>query len=336
MMMRAAPARLHHGALGLFLSLLVLVLFVLSLFLGPADLGLPDLFKAIDGDDGILQAIFWQIRLPRALLAVLVGGSLGLSGAALQGLLRNPLAEPGVIGVSASAGFGAVLALYFSAAGLSLSVPLAAMTGAFLATALLLVLARRDASVLSLILAGVAINALAGALTALALNLSPNPFALADMVHWLMGSFADRSHRDVMMAAPFIIMGMALLLLSGRGLRGLVLGEETAQSLGINPARLRLLVTLGAALCVGAGVAVAGAIGFVGLVVPHILRPWVGYDPARLLWPSALGGAALLLGADSLVRLLPGGQELKLGVVTALIGAPVFLHLIWSTRRLMR
>lgn len=316
---------------------LVLVLSGVSLSLGPAKIGFAEAFHALGaGEDSMEAAILWQIRLPRLLLGLLVGGSLGLSGAALQGLLRNPLAEPGIIGVSASAGFGAVLALYFSAAGMTLSVPFSAMAGAGVATALLILLASRDASVLTLILAGVAINSLAGALTALALNLSPNPFALADMVHWLMGSFADRSLEDVALAAPFILLGMALLLLSGPGLRALVLGEETAASLGIGLLKLRLLVTIGAALCVGAGVAVSGAIGFVGLVVPHLLRPLVGHDPARLLLPSALAGAVLLVAADSLVRILPGGTELKLGVVTALIGAPAFLHMVWTTRRQMR
>lgn len=316
---------------------LMAVLSVLSLLIGPAELGVRDLWLALwSGAGGVPETIFWQIRLPRVLLAILVGGSLGLSGAALQGLLRNPLAEPGVIGVSASAGFGAVLALYFTSFGMTWSVSFAAMTGAFVATLILVFLAGRDASVLTLILAGVAINSLAAALTALALNLSPNPFALADMVHWLMGSFSDRSLIDVALSAPFILFGAALLLASGRGLRALILGEETARSLGLSLPYLRGGVILGSALCVGAGVAVSGVIGFVGLVVPHILRPFTHYDPARLLWPSALGGAVLLLAADCLVRLMPGGQELKLGVVTALVGAPLFLHLIWTTRKRMR
>jgi len=315
----------------------VFLLACVALALGPVDLGPGRLGAALlrMGDE-VARAIVWEIRLPRVLLGLLVGGSLGLAGAALQGLLRNPLAEPGVIGVSASAGFGAVLALYFAASGMTFSVPLAAMAGAAAATALLVGLARRDASVLTLILAGVAINSLAGALTALALNLSPNPFALADMVHWLMGSFEERSLNDVALAAPFILAGCALLLAARGGLSALTLGEETAASLGVDLGRMRLLVIVGAALAVSAGVAVAGAIGFVGLVVPHLLRPAMGYDPARLLIPSALGGAGLLLAADILVRLLPGGQELKLGVVTALIGAPVFLHLVWTTRRRMR
>lgn len=326
------PLKLAAG-----LTVATLLLGLASLVIGPAAIA-PDnaLRGLLPGAPEPLGTIIRDLRLPRVVLAILIGGSLGLSGAALQGLLRNPLAEPGVIGVSASAGFGAVLALYLTAGGLALSVPLAAMGGAGVATAILVAMARGEASVLTLILAGVAINALAGALTALALNLSPNPFALQDMVHWLMGSLANRSFHDVTLAAPFIIAGSLLLMLSGRGLAALSLGEETAASLGIPLPRLRLQVIIGAALAVGAGVAVAGAIGFVGLVVPHMLRPLCGYDPARLLLPSAAGGAALLLLADIAVRLAPGGQELKLGVVTALIGAPVFLHLVWSTRRRMR
>jgi len=326
------PLKLAAG-----LTVAALLLGLASLVIGPAAIAPDDALRGLlPGAPEPLGTIIRDIRLPRVVLAILIGGSLGLSGAALQGLLRNPLAEPGVIGVSASAGFGAVLALYLTAGGLALSVPLAAMGGAGVATAILVAMARGEASVLTLILAGVAINALAGALTALALNLSPNPFALQDMVHWLMGSLANRSFHDVTLAAPFIIAGSLLLMLSGRGLAALSLGEETAASLGIPLPRLRLQVIIGAALAVGAGVAVAGAIGFVGLVVPHMLRPLCGYDPARLLLPSAAGGAALLLLADIAVRLAPGGQELKLGVVTALIGAPVFLHLVWSTRRRMR
>ncbi len=308
-----------------------------ALFLGPAALSPSTVLRALflEGD-AIDRSIVWEIRLPRVLLGVLIGGSLGLAGAALQGLLRNPLAEPGVIGVSASAGLGAVMVLYWNSGGMTLPVPLAAIAGAGVATLLLVILARKDASVLTLILAGVGINSLAGALTALLLNLSPNPFALADMVYWLMGSLADRSFDDVALAAPFILAGAALLFSSARGLGALTLGEDSAASLGISMSRLSLIVIIGTAASVGAGVAVAGTIGFVGLVVPHLLRPFFDYDPARLLLPSALGGAVLLLAADLLVRLLPGGQELKLGVVTALVGAPVFLHLVWRTRRRMR
>ncbi|MFQ5347234.1 MAG: FecCD family ABC transporter permease [Rhodothalassiaceae bacterium] len=328
----SAATRLYALLLGLLIALAML-----SLFFGPAALSPSTVLRALFlGGDAVEHSIIWEVRLPRVLLAILIGGSLGLSGAALQGLLRNPLAEPGVIGVSASAGLGAVTVLYWNSSGMTFPVSAAAIGAAGVATLLLVILARKDASVLTLILAGVGINSLAGALTALLLNLSPNPFALADMVYWLMGSLADRSFDDVALAAPFILAGGALLLASARGLGALTLGEDSAASLGIALSRLSLLVIIGTAASVGAGVAVAGTIGFVGLVVPHLLRPFLDYDPARLLVPSALGGAVLLLAADLLVRLLPGGQELKLGVVTALVGAPVFLHLVWRTRRRMR
>ena len=226
---------------------------------------------------------------------------------------------------------------YFGLAGsLSLVLPLGGLVGAGLAVLLLYALAGRDASVLTLILAGVALNSLAGALTALALNLAPSPYAALEIVYWLLGSLADRSMREVWLAAPFILVGMALLLASGGSLAALSLGEDTARSLGVRLGRLRLLVIGGTALAVGAAVSVSGAIGFVGLVVPHLLRPLVGYDPARLLPLSALGGAALVLAADVAVRLPVGAMELKLGVVTALVGAPFFLHLLYTTRRQMR
>ena len=264
----------------------------------------------------------------------MVGASLGLAGAAMQGFLRNPLAEPGVIGVSSCAAFGAVLALY---SGLSfafpLALPLGGILGACLSVLFLHLLAGRRASTLSLILAGVAINAFAAALTSLALNLAPNPYAALEIVFWIMGSLADRTMVHVQLVAPIMLLGGFLLMSSARGLDALTLGEDTAASLGIDLGFLRLKLVLGTALMVGSAVAVSGAIGFVGLVVPHILRPLVAQQPAQLLPASALGGAVLLLAADLLVRLMPIGPELKLGVVTALIGAPIFLLLLRRLRR---
>ncbi|GIX17952.1 MAG: ABC transporter permease [Rhodothalassiaceae bacterium] len=296
-------------------------------------LGLGILPGLIEGDP-VARVIAFEIRLPRALLALLVGWALGASGAALQGYLRNPLAEPAVVGVSASAALAAVAVLYLGSVGIaSWSLPLAALTGAIAATGILVVLARAGARALTLILAGVAINALAAAGTALVLNLSPSPFALADMVTWIMGSFAGRSMDDVLLAAPFVLAGLALLLSCGPALAALTLGEETAASLGMPVAKSGVRIVLGTGLAVGAAVAVAGAIGFVGLVVPHLLRARVGHAPDRLLLPSALGGALFLLIGDIGVRLLPTAQPLNIGVLTALIGAPVFLHLIWTSRR---
>ena len=289
------------------------------------------------GPAGLSSLIVVEIRIPRTILAITVGASLGLSGAALQGLLRNPLAEPGLIGAAPAASFGATLAFYFGLAAVSaLAVPLLAMAGAAAAVVLLYALAGRDASMLSLVLAGVAVSSFAGALTALALNLAPSPYAALEIAYWLLGSLADRALADVYVALPLMALGWALLLTTGRALDALTLGEDAARSLGVDLGRLRLTLVVGIALAVGAAVSVSGAIGFVGLVVPHLLRPLVGHEPGRLLLPSAFGGAVLVLAADLIVRLVSTGIELKLGVVTALVGAPFFLSLVLSTRRAMR
>jgi len=280
--------------------------------------------------DGV---ILWQVRLPRALLAIAVGASLGVSGAALQGLLRNPLAGPDLLGVSSCAALGAVLTLYTGIAAVTwLALPIGGILGALFAVFLIFFLAGRHAAVLTLILAGIAVNAVMSSFIALVLNFAPNPFALSEMMYWLLGSLANRSMNELAVAIPFMLIGWILLLSSGRFLDALSLGEETAQSLGFNNAASRWRIVIGVALCVGAAVAVSGNIGFVGLVVPHLLRPWVGYEPRRLLLSSALAGAILLLFADSIVQWLSASSNLKLGVVTALVGGPFFLHLIFKQR----
>ena len=311
-------------------------LFAVSIGSGPAALPLwPSLVELVRDDPGVAALILGEIRLPRALLAVTIGASLGLAGAALQGLLRNPLADPGIIGVSSSAALGVVLVLYFGIGRLAVwTLPAAGMVGAGAAVAGILLLAGRGSSILTVILAGVAVNAFAGALTSLAINLAPSPFAIVEIVFWLLGSLADRSFEHVWLALPPTLLGWLLLLSARRGLDALTLGEDAAASLGARLGRVRVVVVVGTACCIGAGVAVAGAIGFVGLVVPHLLRPLVGHEPGRLLVPSALGGALLLLAADTAIRAGTAGAELKLGVVTALIGAPFFLHLIVRTRGL--
>jgi iron complex transport system permease protein len=275
----------------------------------------------------LAQVIVWEIRLPRTVLAVLTGASLGLSGAVLQGLLRNPLADPGVVGASATAALGAVLAFYFG----FWSVAAGGIAGGLAGALILVVLAGRQAGTFTLLLAGVALSSFAVALTSLALNLAPSPFAAYEIMFWLLGSVADRSWTHVMTALPFVLAGCGLLLTTGRGLAALSLGEDVAHSLGINLPRLRVAAVAGTALCVGASVAVTGSIGFVGLVVPHLLRPAVRHDAKRLLLASAIGGAALLLAADIAVRLVAVGPELKLGVATALVGAPFFL---WQVLRM--
>jgi iron complex transport system permease protein len=317
------------------LALVVLALFVLSLLTGPAGFGPGESLSALlTGQGDAVSLVMREIRLPRALLAMMVGASLGLAGAALQGYLRNPLAEPGLIGVSGSAALGAVIALQTGfAAMFALALPFAALTGALVAVLLILALAGPRGGSLTLILAGIAISALAGALTSLVLNLSPNPFAVSETVFWMLGSLADRSFWHVGVALPFMVVGWVLLSLTARGLDALTLGEDAAASLGIRLGRMRLMIVFGTASAVGAATAVAGAIGFVGLVVPHMLRPLLGARPGLLLPASALGGAALVLAADIAVRLVLPDRDLKLGVLMAIVGAPLFLHLIYKTRR---
>jgi len=286
------------------------------------------------GSADLAATILVEIRVPRVLLALLVGGTLGLCGAALQGLLRNPLAEPGLLGASSGAAFGAVVVFYFGfAAADSLILPLGAVAGSLTALAALYALAARRGDFLTIILAGIAINALAGALTSLALNFAPSPYAALEILFWMLGSLADRSLTHVWLAAWLMLPGWIMVAAAARGLDALTLGEETAASLGFDPRRTQWLVIGGTALAVGAAVAVTGVVGFVGLVVPHLLRPWAGYHPSRLLGPSFLAGAVLTLAADIAIRLMPPGPELKLGVVTALLGAPFFLHLIMQPRR---
>lgn len=317
------------------LGLMVLVLFVLSLLVGPASISAGESIRALlTGKGDVIVLVMREIRLPRVLLALLIGASLGLSGAALQGYLRNPLAEPGLLGVSSSASLGAVIAIY---TGLSqafpLALPLLALVGAFVSVFLVKTLAGQHAGTLTVILAGVAVTSLAGAMTALALNLSPNPFAAMEIVFWMLGSLADRSMTHVWLVAPFILIGWVMLFSLGRALDSLTLGSDAAASMGVNLSRVQFLAVFGTAASVGASTAVAGAIGFVGLVVPHLLRPLVGSKPSRLLAASGFGGAALLLAADVLVRVIMPGRELKLGVLTAIIGAPFFLWLVFKYRR---
>ncbi len=313
----------------------IVVMFAASLFIGPARIGFADSLRALmQGGDSPVALVMREIRLPRALLGVMIGASLGLAGAAMQGYLRNPLAEPGLIGVSGAAALGAVLAIQTGfAATVALGLPLAALAGALLAVLLVMALAGPRGTSLTLILAGIAVSALAAALTSLVLNLSPNPFAASEIIFWMMGSLADRSMTHVWLALPFMAVGWVLLGTLGRGLDALTLGEDAASAMGIHINRVRLQLILGTACVVGAGTAVAGAVGFVGLVVPHILRPLVGAYPSRLLWASALGGAVMVLAADIAVRIILPDRDLKLGVLTALVGAPLFLHLILKLRK---
>ena len=328
------PAELRRTWLLGGLSLATCLLFLTALVVGPVAISPDRVLAALFHSETADAIIIREIRLPRALLAALVGATLSLGGAALQGLMRNPLAEPAVIGTSGFASLGAVIALYFGFAdAFPAALPFAGIAGALLGIAVLHAIAGRDASVLTLILAGVALSSLAGAGVALALNLSPNPFAALEIAFWLLGSLEDRSFIHVGLAAGPIVAAWAVLLSSGRALEALTLGEDVARTLNVSLGRARLQVIGGVGLGVGAAVAVTGLIGFVGLIVPHLIRPLVGHRPADLLLPSAIAGAALLLAADILVRLLPTHTEIKVGVITALIGVPFFLLLLTRARQ---
>ncbi len=334
--MNLAPVdslRLHAGLIAALLAVLALVLNV-----GAVDI---DLGKALadawNRETSVESLILVEIRMPRALLAGLIGATLGLAGAALQGLLRNPLAEPGIIGVSNGAALGAVIVFYYGLAGIAwFMLPLAGLIGALISVLCIFALVGRSRSIITLILAGVAINAIGGALIALALNFAASPYAMQEIVFWLLGSVANRGFREVYIALPFMLLGWGMILYSGRFLNALTLGEETARSLGFDVTRQRLVLILGVAASVGAAVSVAGNIGFIGLVVPHLVRPLVAYEPRRLLLASALVGAILLLLADVAVQSLSATTEMKLGVITSLVGAPFFLLLILKSRNTLQ
>ena len=277
--------------------------------------------------------VLWEVRAPRAVCAVVVGAALGLAGAVLQGLLRNPLADPGVLGVSATAALGAALAIVLGAAALPGAVEISALAGAGLAGLMLVAASMRLRSPEALILFGVALSSFAGALTALIFNLSPSPIAQAEVMSWLLGSVQNRSWIDVAWVTPSLLIAGGLALLSAPGLRMLVLGEEAAAVSGLPMRRMRMLALIAAAVAAGAAVAVAGVIGFVGLAAPHLVRGLVRGDPGRLLLPSALTGGLILVLADLLARITPTDQELKLGVFTALVGAPLFALIAWRAAR---
>lgn len=277
--------------------------------------------------------IIVELRLPRTILALAVGAALGMSGAAMQGYLRNPLADPGLFGVSSGAAFGAVCSLYFGYAAQTWLLPGFALTGAAVTMAALALIAGRSGSLILFTLAGMILTSITGSLTALALSLAPTPFAASEIMTWLMGALTDRSWDEVMVSVPLIALGMAVLTRTARSLDALTLGEQAARSMGVDPRGLQLAVIAGVALAVGASVAAAGVIGFVGLIVPHLVRPFAGHRPSATLLPAALGGALLLTLADSLVRLAPTVSELRLGIAMSMLGGPFFLYLLIAMRR---
>lgn len=318
----------------LLAAVLLIVVILLSLGTGRVWLD-PSVLAAsvFEEKPSLAWLILSELRLPRTILGVLVGATLGLSGAALQGLLRNPLAEPGLLGVSAGASLGAVIAIYFGlAASFALATPLMGIAGAVIAASLTLAIGR--GGTLTMILAGAAVSGLMGAGLSLALNFSPNPYAAYEITTWLLGSLTDRDWNQVMLAGPFILAGWACLAFTARDLDALTLGEAQAGSLGVDLGRTRLLALAGTALSVGAATAVTGAIGFIGLMAPHLVRPFVGHQPSRVLLPSAIFGAILLVFADVATRIIPTSQEVKLGVLTSLVGTPFFFWLVAKLRRM--
>jgi iron complex transport system permease protein len=320
----------------LLLGLALLAAAGLSVAFGEVALTASQYLAALSDPASPPGEILWAIRAPRTAAAAGVGAALGLAGAAMQGLLRNPLADPGVLGVSAFAGLGAALAIALGLAGIAGAVEGSALAGALVAGGAVAALAARLREPEALILFGVALSALGGALTALVFNLSPSPVATAEVLSWLLGSVENRAWGDLAWAAVPALAGAVLCAASGRGLALLTLGEETAAVSGLPMGRLRAYAVAGAALLTGAAVALAGVIGFVGLVAPHLVRRAVRDDPARVLAPAALAGAVLLVLSDLLARLIPTETELKLGVVTALFGAPLFALVAWRASRSWR
>jgi iron complex transport system permease protein len=319
--------------LTLILAGLIAVASVMGILLGETVFDMAQMIQALVEPGSGPAEVLWQVRAPRVATALMVGAALGLSGAVMQGLLRNPLADPGVLGVSASAALAAAAAIVLGAAAVPGAVEIAALVGAGLAGSLLILFSARVRSPEALILFGVAVSSFAGAATALIFNLSPSPIATAEVMGWLLGSVQNRSWIDVAWVTPAVLVAGALAALAAPGLRMLSLGEETAGTSGLPMARLRLLALLATALATGAAVAVAGVIGFVGLAAPHLVRSAVRGDPGRLLLPSGLAGGLMLVVADLLARMTPTDQELKLGVFTALVGAPLFALIAWRAAR---
>jgi iron complex transport system permease protein len=315
--------------LNLSLLLLIVLAFAVSLLAGRVWLPPHDLLAPHNSLAGL---ILYDIRLPRTVLALIVGAVLGLSGAVLQGFTRNPLAEPALLGVSSGAALGAVIAIYFGLAMLSPVIgPLLGIVGAIGACALTFALGRNGT--VALVLAGAAVSSLTAAGIALALNFAPSPYAAYEIMNWLLGSLADKSWAQVFLVLPFAVVGAAMLALTGRALDALSLGEAQAQSLGVNLTTLAALVVAGTALSVGAITSVVGAIGFIGLVAPHLVRPFVDYAPRRVLLPATLAGALLLLCSDIAARLVHTNPELRLGVFTSLLGTPFFFWLVVRIRK---
>lgn len=326
---------MNQRLLSPLLLLLLAILFWVGIKTGSAPLSVLDAIKQLyAGNPSIESLILFEVRLPRTVLAALTGAALGLSGAVLQGMLRNPLAEPGLLGVANGAAFGGVIALYFGlSAQYLLFLPVMGVLGAGIATLTIFLLAGNNTTATTIILAGVAINSVFSSLIAMTMNYAPNPHAVTEIATWLLGSVANKSLNELYFAGSITVIGMILMMSRAAFLDALTIGEDTAASLGFNIAKERMILGLGVALAVGASVAVVGAVGFVGLIIPNLLRPLVKHSPSALLWVSALAGASLLLFADILVQGVSPTQELKIGAITALLGGPFLFYLVLNNRR---
>lgn len=313
------------------LALLLLLAFLASLAFGEVRLSFADLLQALRGrGDPMTVTVLRDFRLPRSVVGAAVGAALAASGVVMQAFFRNALASPGLLGVSSGAALGAVCVLALGLGQTLWTVPLAAIAGALASTAAVVALARTGAATERLLLSGVALNALLDAGTAFLLSVSAGRLELnGQILFWLMGGLESRTVEHIVIGVPAIAIGCALLLPLGRALNLISLGEQTAQSLGVDVRRVRWQLVALSTLLTALATSVAGIVGFVGLVVPHLLRLCLGPDHRRLLAASMMGGAALTLACDVATRLLPGG--LRLGVVTAFVGGPFFL---WMLRTL--
>ncbi len=324
---------MHTSArtLNLFLIGAVIVSLIAFLFIGEVTLGPSSWLDAIVHPNSISAQIIWGIRAPRNFTAVGVGAMLGLSGALMQGLLRNPLAEPTILGVSSGAGLAAAVVIVMGLGLTPFVVESSAMIGAAVIAVVLMLFIRRFPQRQSLILLGVGISSLCGALMALVFNLAPSPIAVKEVLGWTLGSVESRDWNDVFLCAFALVVVGSISLGLGKGLRFLTLGDDTARSMGINLTLLTQIIVLGASILAGVSVAVAGIIGFVGLAAPHFVRAMGIKDPYVLLLPSALTGAVMVLLADGITRILPG--DVRVGVLTSLIGAPLFAILAYRSAK---
>lgn len=326
------------------LAALLIICVIFSAAYGPANIPYGDVARLLLRGIGLPVGldlpqsdftIVNTIRLPRILIGALVGAALACSGAAMQGLFRNPLADPGLLGVGAGGALAAVLTITSGLAALSLwTLPAAAFIGALMAAILVysLSVTRGRADVSTLLLAGVAVSAFLGAITSAILLFTKDYNAIMAILSWLVGGLAGRGWDHLRVAVLPILLAMLATFAYSRDLNLLLAGEETAQSLGVNVPRSRLILLIVCSLMTGAAVSIAGGISFVGLIVPHMLRLIVGPDHRVLLPASALGGAIFLTLADTVARLVLQPAELQVGIVTALLGAPFFLFLLWRQR----